>query len=1105
MRDQGKILTMGVYAGCLARPPIAPIAWPLSFILLTLLGNYASSAESAWIEIEGGLYRVPSHWFFGIPGPTDRAIFDLPAEYSVTFASPETIGNLEFRHGAVSLDLAGHPVVVENELQVGSVPGALAKLLVEGGQLNGGRLRLGIEPASQGSLRLRSNARWTGSSGIQIGELGRGTIWIDQGAILRDEFVSLGHASSGHGSILLAGPSSRLEVAGPLDIGIAGWAELNAGPASQATANNLRLAVEPGSVARLSATGANATILVTGSAAWGRRGAASIEIADGARFEAGELTLGEFSGGSANATVNGPGARLSVAGTLHVGDGGTASLDVLSGARTDAADANIKAAASQSSTVRVRGPSSALNISRNLQIGDSAQSGPASLVVDNGAAVNIGTSGAGTLSIAASGRVILDGGAISTRSWNQGGQFDFLSGRLQVVGGEFRPFQQPQQLHIDSVSAERPSILELSAGAVAMNVNEVSIGNRGSALLLLSSSAQLNSLDADLGANVGARGEARLSGGNTRWSLHGDLSVGGDSENSGGLGILNVDTGASLLVDGAFRLWPDGAARINRGMLSVGKIDLRGGTFDFVQGTLKILQPVVADGPWLDAVLGPDRALRSSQRLEIDRLRLSAPLQLSGGQIVARTLTVDERLDATSGHLLAAEIAISLGGRANVGRTATIQFSSLTNDGEIQLSDSQATLQGGGVLNRGLLFGQGRVESSLSNMPVGQILADSGERLVLVADSHRNAGRIDATNRAAIDFQGELFNEPGAQLRARDATLRFNSRLVNRGTVTLDGTAAEIFGPLDNRPDGTLSVGVRASATIHGPIVNDGSIFLLADAQATVAGPITGTGTIRLQPGAKMLVHALQSSSLVLGGAGAELHLQAESPRVAFRVQSLTIANGATLHLDDRDLILDYSNAPTPMVAIRDYVSNGLLGADGAGRILGPLSASNTLVPVVIDNALAAATSWQGELLAAPFHQIIVTHAHKGDLNLDGIVDAQDYLPIDNHFAQSGDWLAGDANFDGQVNVQDYLVVDNHFGARLPPPPASLPLTLPSSSGDANPPTLDIATVPEPSTALLSLCCLVILATIAHRRSSAAAAGRVFHRSQPPVANPTCR
>ncbi|MDB5327855.1 MAG: hypothetical protein JWM57_3424, partial [Phycisphaerales bacterium] len=55
-----------------------------------------------------------------------------------------------------------------------------------------------------------------------------------------------------------------------------------------------------------------------------------------------------------------------------------------------------------------------------------------------------------------------------------------------------------------------------------------------------------------------------------------------------------------------------------------------------------------------------------------------------------------------------------------------------------------------------------------------------------------------------------------------------------------------------------------------------------------------------------------------------------------------------------------------------------------------------------------------------------------GDANLDGAVDFNDFLVLQNNFSQAGTRFdQGNFNYDGQTDFNDFLVLQNNFGQSI--------------------------------------------------------------------------
>ncbi|MFI5381364.1 MAG: metallophosphoesterase [Tepidisphaerales bacterium] len=136
---------------------------------------------------------------------------------------------------------------------------------------------------------------------------------------------------------------------------------------------------------------------------------------------------------------------------------------------------------------------------------------------------------------------------------------------------------------------------------------------------------------------------------------------------------------------------------------------------------------------------------------------------------------------------------------------------------------------------------------------------------------------------------------------------------------------------------------------------------------------------------------------------------------------ALSIDAGAQLDIGLGCVILFYTGAP-PAVAIGQLVRTDLLTANSAG-------AGRTVA--VVDNALLHQTDWRGEPLFSPngdYCQLLAISALRGDVNLDGVVDATDFANIVAHQGSSGTWFEGDVNHDGLVTPDDYAVVAAYIG-----------------------------------------------------------------------------
>jgi len=323
------------------------------------------------------------------------------------------------------------------------------------------------------------------------------------------------------------------------------------------------------------------------------------------------------------------------------------------------------------------------------------------------------------------------------------------------------------------------------------------------------------------------------------------------------------------------------------------------------------------------------------------------------------------------------------------------------------------------------------------------------------------------------------------------------------GTVTL-ATSADlallggtqlVVGTVTKTGGGTLTVdGAQAYGTDTRMNVDGGTLRLESD-----AGPTEAVLAVHVRA-------ASASAEFASTQHLAELHLAAGSAACdaggagTFVTGALAIDAGAggapnaVFDLAESALVIDYAPGAGPYDQVAAWIRSGFADGptgfwDGPGitSTAAAACADRSTALGVLDNADPVGggrTTFAGEAVDAD--SVLVAYTWAGDLNLDGVVDFNDYNIIDNTFLAGAPpaggyrWNVGDVNYDGTVDFNDYNVMDNVFLAHGGE-------TLASSAGpeaaDAAPtneilaapgtvlddPSMSVGTgvVPEPATVLL--------------------------------------
>ncbi|MGD0138718.1 MAG: LamG-like jellyroll fold domain-containing protein [Tepidisphaeraceae bacterium] len=192
-----------------------------------------------------------------------------------------------------------------------------------------------------------------------------------------------------------------------------------------------------------------------------------------------------------------------------------------------------------------------------------------------------------------------------------------------------------------------------------------------------------------------------------------------------------------------------------------------------------------------------------------------------------------------------------------------------------------------------------------------------------------------------------------------------------------------------------------------------------------------------INSGAVTAGSAFSIAALVLNGGS----LQLAAGSGGSSVTSLTIAANAAVNLNNNHLFIDYAGGTDPITTIAGYLTAGYNhGAWNGPGIMSSSAASNS------GYALGYADGKDGVVADLASGQIEAKYTLLGDANLDGIVNAVDFLIVAKNFNQSAiGWDQGDFNYDGLVNATDFNELAANFnqgasGASVAAPAATTSL-----------------------------------------------------------------
>jgi hypothetical protein len=505
------------------------------------------------------------------------------------------------------------------------------------------------------------------------------------------------------------------------------------------------------------------------------------------------------------------------------------------------------------------------------------------------------------------------------------------------------------------------------------------------------------------------------------------------------------------------------------GTLIFNTITANGGRFNFASGTVQASTNLAANAAVLNTILGTTHELGTGRRLDVpgNALNLQSDITVNGGTLAGGSLSIATGVNArvsSGGNLtFTGGIANPGGARMFVTDSTASAGTTFTNGGELTLAGTSATINATGFTNTGLVTGTGRINNVLTNATAGQIRVMAGQRLEILgsASSNNNDGLIDVDG-GTIEFGRPLVNStasPSAgMIAARNATLRFAGGLLNSGALTFTSGVSDVFGDVTTLSNlttpGRIIVTGGAQANFYDDVVNNGTI------QVSAAGPVqssavflgglsgngvAGTGHVFIEGDARP---GFSPGTMAFGGDVtfgllATLSIEIAGATPGTQYDRVTVTN---------DVVLAGTLNVSLLNGFKPAVGNQFQIITAGGDVTGMFD--NEILP-----QLAGGLQWG--VSYTPQSVSLNVGGVLGDYNLNGIVDAADYVVWRNLLNSNA--LVADGSGNGIVDQADYNLWRANFGKI-------------AASGVASTSTSQPAAVPEPSSIFLALCSFTSLA-----------------------------
>ena len=171
------------------------------------------------------------------------------------------------------------------------------------------------------------------------------------------------------------------------------------------------------------------------------------------------------------------------------------------------------------------------------------------------------------------------------------------------------------------------------------------------------------------------------------------------------------------------------------------------------------------------------------------------------------------------------------------------------NRGTVNALPGQTLVLEGGLDNRGLVTGTGRIEANLLNRGGGAtgVVVGAGQALSFAGTGHSgaDASHIRISDGGDLRFEGRFVNQGAATLHLDAGYLRVgfgSQRMDNGGRVLVGAGRSEIEGDVYNSPRGLIHASNGARLFVWDALRNDGEVRATGGAQIVYTGLVTGPG-----------------------------------------------------------------------------------------------------------------------------------------------------------------------------------------------------------------------------------------------------------------------
>lgn len=667
-------------------------------------------------------------------------------------------------------------------------------------------------------------------------------------------------------------------------------------------------------------------------------------------------------------TVNLQGGTLRLNGYSRVAGGGfnfTGGTLQLSGNRTVGSDATIADLFGATPTIgtgKTVAAEGALTTVGNVNI----SGGTLRALTQN---ITVGNATASTLAIT-------NGGTVTAATGAQIGTGSGGNGTL-IVSGASSSFNSLASIMTIGQSGGAIGNVQITNGGAATaqiatisNGSQASVSGAGSTWTVtneleahgnfaISNGGVVTSASGRISEGTGSGEVTTISGSGSKWTVSNNLELAFS-------GRLDIQTGGLAHVGNQLEILGANVI-LNGGTLRLNTLNDPSNRLIFNSGTLQLAgNRNLGTDPIVPQVFGSIPTIRTGKGLTVEQTAtLSTSLTIDGGTFSAAQLVNAGSLDLRRGTLNLTNQEVTIGSGGLFGATLDV-------DEDVTINVTQ------GITNQGLVTGDGQIGGSFNNGVSGELRASAGQSLKFTSPIF-SYGQIKLLG-GELESTEHISTAPGS-LISGNGTIIARQGFFNQGVMNFAGTT-NIVGDVISNAGGRIISGGGGATVFFDDVVNNAEIrtsangFSVFFGAVTGSGTYTGTGTVNfegdLKPGSSPA--AISFGGDVSFGVDASLEIELGGLTAGSQHDKLSIAGDLAL---DGELEVSLINGFNP-------------SAGQSFNILDWGSLAGTFSSISLPTL--AGLSWNTSQLYTTGVLSVAAAGLLGDFNLDGTVDAADYV-----------------------------------------------------------------------------------------------------------------